>query len=182
MLIAVALLVAVAATAHAFDYFVLEVQWGGGMCASADCVRCPSNLAEWTMHGLWPSNFDGNDPAYCNSNWEFNADNISSILASMNKNWPSYEASTDNEAFWTHEWERHGTCAAVDPRFYGEYNFFSNALSVRTLVSVYSVLKRGHHSVVVQLLLVGQLCVGHPEQVRLQAHPVLLGRPRRLQR
>ncbi|CEJ00992.1 hypothetical protein RMCBS344292_15031 [Rhizopus microsporus] len=77
---------------------------------------------EFTIHGFWPDNYDGTYVPFngCDSSRILN--NISSIIEStngtlysrMNTFWPSYRK--DNNAFWSHEWNRHGICKALDLR------------------------------------------------------------------
>ena len=40
--------------------------------------------------------------------------------------WPSCEGSDSNEDFWSHEWEKHGTCSGLDMATY-----FETALKLR---------------------------------------------------
>ncbi|KAL4809313.1 ribonuclease T2-like protein [Aspergillus unguis] len=81
----------------------------------------------WTIHGLWPDNCDGTYEEYCDSSREYS--NITSIieasgntelLSYMNKYWKDY--SGDDESFWEHEWNKHGTCInTIEPSCYDDY-------------------------------------------------------------
>ncbi|CEG74229.1 hypothetical protein RMATCC62417_09469 [Rhizopus microsporus] len=94
-----------------YDLVVLNLQW---------IPYGPND--EFTIHGFWPDNYDGTYVPFngCDSSRILN--NISSIIEftngtlhnRMNTFWPSYR--NDNNAFWSHEWNRHGTCKALDLR------------------------------------------------------------------
>ncbi|KYK56947.1 Ribonuclease Trv [Drechmeria coniospora] len=77
----------------------------------------------WTIHGLWPDHCDGTYPAKCDPSREY--DDIGSLvseqtLAYMNKYWKDNRG--DDESFWQHEWNKHGTCVStLEPRCYGDY-------------------------------------------------------------
>jgi ribonuclease I len=44
--------------------------------------------------------------------------------------WPSW--SSDNKAFWEHEWSRHGTCAALG----GQHAFFAAVLRLHRALNI----------------------------------------------
>jgi ribonuclease I len=56
----------------------------------------------------------------------------------MDENWPSY--SKGNEAFWKHEWEKHGVCAA--PYLKSEAEYFRKTLDLH---DSYDLLVSKHH-------------------------------------
>ena len=61
----------------------------------------------YKIHGLWPqwASKCYSSPAKIVSN-EFSR----TLLAEMKKNWPTCKP-WGNEGFWTHEWNKHGTCS-----------------------------------------------------------------------
>ena len=76
----------------------------------------PAN--HWTLHGLWPDHCDGTYDANCDSSRNYGS--ISTILNSfgktdllsyMNTYW--LDENGDNDSFWEHEWEKHGTCIST---------------------------------------------------------------------
>ncbi|THH26971.1 hypothetical protein EUX98_g7221 [Antrodiella citrinella] len=69
----------------------------------------------WTIHGLWPDNCDGTftencDPsrAYTDISSLLTAQGSADTLAYMQEFW--VDINGQNEQFWEHEWETHGTC------------------------------------------------------------------------
>jgi len=81
----------------------------------------------WTIHGLWPDHCDGTydancDPsrAYTNISSILTAAGASSVLSYMNTYWK--DVNGNDESFWDHEWEKHGTCiSTLQPSCYTNY-------------------------------------------------------------
>ncbi|CAP79036.1 ribonuclease T2-like [Penicillium rubens] len=81
----------------------------------------------WTIHGLWPDNCDGTYEASCDSKRAYS--NITAILQDQNlgdlvdymdEYW--VDMNGDNEDFWSHEWNKHGTCInTIEPSCYSDY-------------------------------------------------------------
>ena len=84
--------------------------------------RC-ENTAIYTIHGLWPQ-WDGGQ--YCQAD-AFSVTPLFDILDDLNRFWPSCsESFHDNEWFWAHEWNKHGSCSGLTLREY-----FSMAINLR---------------------------------------------------
>jgi ribonuclease T2 len=76
----------------------------------------------WTIHGLWPDNCDGTFESNCDPERFY--DDLTGLLtdqgatdtlAFMEKYWVDLHG--DNEKFWSHEWNKHGTCfSTLEPR------------------------------------------------------------------
>ncbi|KAF8944609.1 ribonuclease T2-like [Haplosporangium gracile] len=126
---------------------LLVQQWYNGLG--------PAN--EFTMHGLWPDTCSGGqgpangcDAARVYSDIETRLQNYPSTPAGfmddMNTYWSSYKG--DNNAFWSHEWSKHGTCVStLAPKCSSNYvqdqdvfNYFNTALALRKKYNLYSVL------------------------------------------
>lgn len=83
----------------------------------------------WTIHGLWPDHCDGTfdsscDPAraYTNITAILTAAGQTTLLSYMNTYWKNDPADGTDEAFWEHEWEKHGTCiSTLEPSCYTNY-------------------------------------------------------------
>jgi len=87
----------------------------------------PSN--SWTIHGLWPDHCDGTYDANCDASRELSnitqtltAAKQTTLLAYMNKYWK--DQNGNDESFWEHEWNKHGTCiSTLEPKcFKGSRN------------------------------------------------------------
>lgn len=85
-------------------------------------------MSHWTIHGLWPSRVNGfNYPCECTDE-EFDASTIQALSSTMKFLWPSLK-NTDNEAFWKHEYEKHGTCTVKILK--SQLMYFSTTLNMR---------------------------------------------------
>jgi len=70
----------------------------------------------------------------------------SNFLSDMHTYWSSYKG--DNNAFWAHEWSKHGTCVSTlapscSSNFVANqdvYNYFSKALGLRSQYNLYQAL------------------------------------------
>ncbi|CAK9322124.1 unnamed protein product [Citrullus colocynthis] len=131
-----------------FDYFVLALQWpatscknAGKCCPANGCCRGDDSPTEFTIHGLWPQYNKGGWPSCCTDE-NFDENEISTLTEDIQKYWPTYRCGTTSTchrtkgSFWTHEYEKHGTCSA--PVIVGEYDYF---LTTLTIFSKYNVTK-----------------------------------------
>ena len=73
-----------------------------------------SNLDDWTIHGLWPNRMSGGWPQYCTRE-QFDPNEIKDLIPEMDKDWPNLMQDRPHYDFWTHEYEKHGTCAETLP-------------------------------------------------------------------
>ncbi|GAA6062865.1 hypothetical protein JCM10212_000787 [Sporobolomyces blumeae] len=72
----------------------------------------------FTLHGLWPDNCDGTYQANCDPS-RFYPDirgkleqyGPADLVPFMNKYWKDYQGN--DESFWEHEWNKHGTCIST---------------------------------------------------------------------
>lgn len=107
----------------------------------------------WTIHGLWPDNCDGSYESYCDRRREYS--NITDILESygagdtldyMETYWKDYRG--DDESFWAHEWDKHGTCInTLEPGCYTGYtpqeevvDYFNITVSLFKALPTYETL------------------------------------------
>ncbi|KAH7054790.1 ribonuclease T2-like protein [Linnemannia elongata] len=132
---------------------------------------------KFTMHGIWPDTCHGDkvpvdrkrhkqrDPDWCpgsHSLWQGCDDNriffdierrlkeypnkANGFMQQMETFWPSN--NRNNNCFWSHEWNRHGTCVSnLDPSCKSDpvegediYAFFSKALELRSKYDLYQAL------------------------------------------
>ncbi|KAL5345173.1 Ribonuclease T2 precursor (RNase T2) [Pseudogymnoascus australis] len=107
----------------------------------------------WTIHGLWPDHCDGTYDANCDPSREYS--NITAILNSFGKtdlltymdtNWKDYQG--DDESFWEHEWNKHGTCiSTLDTTCYDDYkpqtevaDYFEKTVELNKGLNSYKIL------------------------------------------
>ncbi|CAO3563812.1 unnamed protein product [Mortierella alpina] len=133
---------------------VLVQQWSPGL-GPAD---------EFTMHGIWPNTCDGaqggtstgcdSERIFCDVEHRLEqfsqAHDIvpSNFMKNMHDYWSS--CNGDNNAFWSHEWSKHGTCiSTLGPSCWNQfvqnedvYNYFSKGLALRSKYNLYKALAK----------------------------------------
>ncbi|KAF8016445.1 hypothetical protein BT93_H1840 [Corymbia citriodora subsp. variegata] len=125
-----------------FDFFYFVQQWPGSYCNTKQpcCYPTPAKpAADFGIHGLKPYYNNGSYPSNCDPNSPFNPSKISDLESSMQKNWPSLACPSNNgQAFWSHEWEKHGTCSKS---VLDEHAYFKAALELKQKANLLQALK-----------------------------------------
>lgn len=129
---------------------ILTIQWPQAFCldyndshTDNDACVVPDSVNDWTIHGLWPSIPGTVGPAFCNNTWKFDIQKISDLEGEMNIQWPNFIVNETFDSLWSHEWEKHGTCASSLPALYGEHNYFQQTLTLRKQYDILSMLQQG---------------------------------------
>ncbi|KAG0333937.1 ribonuclease T2-like [Podila humilis] len=126
---------------------LLTQQWYNGLG--------PAN--EFTIHGLWPDTCSGGQGPATGCDAARIYDNINTrlqnypgtpagFLNELNTYWASYKG--DNNAFWAHEWSKHGTCISnLAPSCSANYvqdqdvfAYFEKTLALRSQYNLYQAL------------------------------------------
>ena len=111
-----------------YDIYVLAVQWGSTLCLSKGqtCYEKLKQIPRHSMsiHGLWPSMSSGKSLQDCNGGKDIDIiDKGTDTFLEMRKYWPSLTG--ENEAFWNHEYNKHGYCYNMKYLKNGEkYEFY----------------------------------------------------------
>lgn len=64
---------------------------------------------------------------------------ISDLKSSMQKNWPTLACpSNDGTDFWSHEWEKHGTCSES---VLSQHDYFEASLALKEKIGLLNILK-----------------------------------------
>lgn len=131
-----------------FDFLIFTQHWPQTVCFQwkendphHDC-SLPEN-EEWTIHGIWPTQMHEIGPAYCNHSWHFNVTLLGPILPELQAKWVDVENGTKPYSFWKHEWEKHGTCAAVLEPVNSEVKYFQKGLELLDKFDMKHVLTQG---------------------------------------
>eukprot|EP00271_Cylindrocystis_brebissonii_P006809 TRINITY_DN19644_c0_g1_i1.p1 TRINITY_DN19644_c0_g1~~TRINITY_DN19644_c0_g1_i1.p1 ORF type:complete len:436 (-),score=57.94 TRINITY_DN19644_c0_g1_i1:181-1311(-) len=130
----------------AFYFFVQQWpgSWKAPLCQDPTYPLL-SLESQWTLHGLWPEFADGTYPSSCNPNDPFRLDALDAdLLQEMGLVWPSFAClgstgMSDDEFFWAHEWEKHGTCSGPGGNTQAAY-FTTVVRRLRPLVPIYDIL------------------------------------------
>ncbi|KAI4339373.1 hypothetical protein MLD38_024324 [Melastoma candidum] len=125
-----------------FDFFFFVLQWPGSYCDTKNHCCYPKSgkpAADFGIHGLWPNYNDGSYPSNCNPDNSFDKSEISDLLSSLEKGWPTLACpSGDGVKFWTHEWEKHGTCSESQLDL---HDYFETALKLKNQANLLQTLK-----------------------------------------
>ncbi|WDD91712.1 ribonuclease T2 [Burkholderia sp. FERM BP-3421] len=114
------------ASAQSYDYLLLASSWEPGFCATHDTPECTSLAGSFaannlSLHGLWPNNYDGNQPFFCGvPQNDVDLDNAHAwcsmdaypISAATRNTLSTYMPGVAS-CLDKHEWFKHGTCAAA---------------------------------------------------------------------
>ena len=85
------------------------------------------NDNKWSIHGLWPQYSENSYPTFCKK-LVFDINKLNDILPELEENWYSFKKTVkDDEEFWKHEWEKHGSCMFTDM---DEFNYFKKTLDL----------------------------------------------------
>ncbi|XP_061366351.1 extracellular ribonuclease LE-like [Gastrolobium bilobum] len=115
-----------------FDFFYFVQQWPGSYCDTKQSCCYPTTGkpdADFGIHGLWPNYNDGSYPSNCDSNNPFQQSQISDLISNLQSNWPTLACPSSNGIqFWTHEWDKHGTCSESVLK---QHDYFAAALNLK---------------------------------------------------
>jgi len=130
---------------NCWDMLGITVNWPETSCRqmnrSHHICHEPSNLDDWTIHGLWPNRMSGGWPQYCTRE-QFDPNEIKDLMPEMDKDWPNLMQDRPHYDFWTHEYEKHGTCAETLPALSSEYKYFEKTLEIHEDMDIINNLMR----------------------------------------
>ncbi|XP_047317973.1 extracellular ribonuclease LE-like [Impatiens glandulifera] len=127
--------------AEDFDFFYFVQQWPGSYCDTSRSCCYPKSgkpAAAFGIHGLWPNYNSGSYPSNCDPDSPFDESKVSDLISRMQSNWPTLACpSGDGLTFWTHEWEKHGTCSES---ILDQHGYFKSALNLNAKIDLLKVL------------------------------------------
>ncbi|KAI5679024.1 hypothetical protein M9H77_09974 [Catharanthus roseus] len=128
--------------AEDFDFFYFVQQWPGSYCDTSQSCCYPLSgkpESDFGIHGLWPNYKDGTYPSNCDSNNPFDLSKVSDLLKRMEGDWPSLSCPSSNgTTFWSHEWEKHGTCSES---VLDQHDYFKTALNLKDNLNLLQILQ-----------------------------------------
>jgi ribonuclease T2 len=141
LLIISLLFTAALAQNNGYTYYVFASEWAGSICQENSCTytNIPTNW--FNIHGLWPTNAAGTGPENCTGPIFNPLALTQQTLAQMATYWSGLYS--DDDTFYAHEWEKHGTCWQDSDGNQREEDFFTKALAVAHQVDVYAALATG---------------------------------------
>jgi ribonuclease T2 len=132
-----------------FDFYAYSMSYQPEFCKENNekFVGCHNPSEDWegqlTIHGLWPNRDDGTWPSDC-SNEKLDTTLLQTLSDDLAQKWPNVKASSTSpghEAFWAHEWSKHGTCSGLS-----QQDYFMTALDL--LLPTPSIVRENYGSVV----------------------------------
>ncbi|PON66579.1 Ribonuclease T2-like [Trema orientale] len=126
-----------------YDFFYFVQQWPGSYCDTKKGCCNPTTgqkpAANFTIIGLWPRLNNGTYPKSCDLNNLYDESQISDLISSMQKEWPSLSCPGSNGTdLWAYEWNRHGTCSES---VLDQHDYFQANLNFKNNVSVLQALQ-----------------------------------------
>ena len=122
----------------AWDYFLFTQVWPPSWLNNLDESHYNFTNNYFTVHGLWPEDYNGSWPQYCKGKWpysQFNVSELDPIITNLTKYWTDFK---NPEKFWMHEYYKHLLCAEnvyTDP-----YDLFYDGLQLRSNYDLYQAL------------------------------------------
>ncbi|XP_013196677.2 ribonuclease T2 [Amyelois transitella] len=134
---------------HPFDLVIFTQFWPQTVCKewkehnpSHTCAM-PAKKDSWTIHGVWPTKLGTKTPAFCNRTWLFDPEEVRPIEKDLLAMWPNIEVESAY-TLWAHEWNKHGTCAAVLEPLNSQLKYFQQGLTWLQKYFIYDILKEAN--------------------------------------
>ncbi|CAH9079224.1 unnamed protein product [Cuscuta epithymum] len=128
--------------AQSYDFFYFVQQWPGSYCDTKQSCCYPTTgkpKSDFGIHGLWPNMNDGSYPSNCDSTNPYDDSKISDLLSRMHQDWPTLACpSNSGSTFWSHEWEKHGTCSES---VLTQRSYFQTTLNLKSQIDLLHVLQ-----------------------------------------
>ncbi|XP_060820469.1 ribonuclease Oy [Bombus pascuorum] len=131
-----------------FDVLIFTQHWPQTVCytwkesAASHTCSLPTEDDEWTIHGIWPSQYNKMGPQFCNKSMPFDHLALKSIERELQEKWIDIECGKTSYSLWEHEWKKHGTCAATLEYLNSEVKYFKAGLNLLTKYDMKSVLSK----------------------------------------
>ena len=139
---------ATAAASNNFDVLIFTQHWPKTVCYSwkessaAHTCFLPKDDEEWTIHGIWPSQFNKLGPQFCKPSVPFNRTALRPVEGQLKEKWIDIEYGAESYSLWKHEWEKHGTCASVLEPLNTEVKYFKEGLTLLDRYDMKNVLAK----------------------------------------
>ncbi|XP_058096467.1 ribonuclease 3-like [Magnolia sinica] len=137
----VASLLVILSAAQDFDFFYFVQQWPGSHCDTRRSCCYPTTgkpAADFSIHGLWPNYNDGSYPSNCDFESRFDPSEIEDLICEMQTDWPTLACpSNSGIKFWSHEWQKHGTCSES---VLDQHGYFQAALNLKKQANLLQIL------------------------------------------
>ncbi|EFN78569.1 Ribonuclease Oy [Harpegnathos saltator] len=99
---------------------------------------------EWTIHGIWPTQFNHIGPQFCNRSLHFNTSALAPIENELKEKWIDIQKGSKPYSFWRHEWDKHGTCAVTIKDLNSVFKYFHTGLKLLDTYNMIDVLAKAN--------------------------------------
>nr|GMD85568.1 extracellular ribonuclease LE-like [Ipomoea batatas]GME12131.1 extracellular ribonuclease LE-like [Ipomoea batatas] len=128
--------------AQDYDFFYFVQQWPGSYCDTSSSCCYPTTgkpASDFGIHGLWPNYNDGTYPSNCDSSNPYDESQISDLVSRMQQEWPTLACPSGNGSkFWSHEWNKHGTCSES---VLDQHSYFETTLNLKDQIDLLQILE-----------------------------------------
>ncbi|XP_043265184.1 ribonuclease Oy [Colletes gigas] len=133
-----------------FDVLIFTQHWPQTVClawkensASHNCWL-PAHKDQWTIHGVWPSQYHKLGPQFCDNSSKFNPAALKPIEGELQEKWIDIQEGKESYSLWQHEWNKHGTCAAKLEKVNTELKYFKEGLALLSQYDMKNVLAKSN--------------------------------------
>ncbi|XP_043802312.1 ribonuclease Oy isoform X1 [Apis laboriosa] len=132
-----------------FDVLIFTQHWPQTVCftwkekSTSNTCSLPKEHDEWTIHGIWPSQYHKIGPQFCNK-LPFNSTALEPLKEELQEKWIDIEKGRTSYSFWQHEWDKHGTCAVVLKELNTENKYFAKGLELLSTYNMKNVLTKAN--------------------------------------
>ena len=122
-------------SSHDFDIIIFIQSWPETVCfdwqEQSESNQCSMpKKGEWSIHGLWPTQYHQKGPINCNKNIQFDPTLLQHIREELKIKWIDVHDGEHPESFWEHEWTKHGTCSINLSSLDSQEKYFEKSLEL----------------------------------------------------
>ncbi|CAG2174772.1 unnamed protein product, partial [Oppiella nova] len=116
---------------YTIDYLILALQWPTSSCLKYDNIcNVDADYSCWQIHGLWPQR--RHEPHQQEVQWccatAYDPSLLDPIRAELTRKWMTLNVTADNDYFWGHEYDKHGSCGRSSPALADQLRYFTTTL------------------------------------------------------
>lgn len=133
-----------------FDALIFTQHWPQTVCytwkekSTSNTCSLPKEHNEWTIHGIWPSQYHKIGPEFCNDKLPFNSTALESLKEKLQEKWIDIEKGKTSYSLWQHEWDKHGTCAVELEQLNTEIKYFTKGLELLSIYDMKNILAKAN--------------------------------------
>ncbi|XP_015108886.1 ribonuclease Oy-like [Diachasma alloeum] len=131
-----------------FDILVFTQQWPNTACFAHQKKGGTScNLPDhnrWTIHGLWPTEFNTKNPQFCKNGGTFEASALAPLERELKAKWMTIDGRRTHQSFWSYQWKKHGSCSTSLKELDTPLKYFKKALELNDIYNIQDILRKAN--------------------------------------